>query len=233
MVTVIAMFGRVILFMCAVLIAGSATVIMADPAAAASQCTFRPAPPKRMAVGKNVVRMRVGVRVHGVSGCAGRMIVTTHLVHRKDDYYLTWFNTEPDTERVYAGAFAPGRYRTERSTCSAYDSKSHRLGCTVARASTIVKYSGRTQFGVRRSGTLVRFTVRARQFVAYQGFRPMRDRVAVQRRAGHRWVTIHSGVAARRTGLTWSYRHTAGATYRAVSAGTGRTFASVSNSISK
>jgi hypothetical protein len=97
----------------------------------------------------------------------------------------------------------------------------------------VIKYSGRTQFSVSRSGSVVRFTVRARQFVAYQGFRPVRDHVAVQRRAGHRWVTIHSGVAPGRGGLKWSYSRSSGATYRAVSAGTGRTFASVSDPISK
>jgi hypothetical protein len=184
-------------------------------------------------VGKNVVRMHVGMRVRGASGCAGKMIVTTHLVHRKDDYYLTWFNTKPNVQKVYAAAFAPGRYRTTNSTCNAYDSKSHRLSCTVARASTVVKYSGRTQLSVRRNGSAVRFAVRARQFVAYQGFRPMRDHVAIQRRAAHRWVTIHSGVAPQRSGLHWSYQHASAATYRAVAAGTARTFASVSDPISK
>jgi hypothetical protein len=227
------MFRRVVLLMCAVLVTGSAVVITAGPASAAPQCTFRPAPPKRMAVGKNVVRMHVGMRVRGASGCAGKMIVTTHLVRRKNDYYLTWFDAKPKVQKVYAGAFAPGRYHTTRSTCSAYDAQSHRLSCAVARASTVIKYSGRTQFSARRNGSVVRFGVRARQFVAYQGFRPMRDHVAIQRRARHRWVTIHSGVAPLRSGLHWSYRHASAATYRAVSAGTARTFASVSDPISK
>jgi hypothetical protein len=227
------MFRGVILLSCAVLVVGSTAVITADPASAAPACAFRPVPPKRLAVGKNVVRMHVGIRVHGVSGCAGKMIVTTHLVHRKDDYYLTWFDTKPNVQKVYAGAFAPGRYRTTSSTCSAYDSQSHRLSCTVARASTVIKYSGRTQLSVNRKGSELRFAVRARQFVAYQGFRPVRDHVAVQRRAGHRWVNIHAGVAPLRSGLQWSYRHAPAATYRAVSAGTARTWASVSDPISK
>lgn len=227
------MFRPVTTALCAVLVAAAAALVGAAPASAATQCTFRPAPPKRVAVGKNVLRMRVGIRVHGLRGCTAEMIVSSYLVHRKDQYYLSWLSTKPNVQKVYAGAIVPGRYHTTRSTCSAYGGNSRRLSCTVARASTVIKYSGRTDFTATRDGSVVRFHVRARQFVAYQGFRPMRDHVAIQRRFGNGWRTIHSGVARARAGLSWSYRHAASATYRATSAGTGRTFAAVSGPVSK
>jgi hypothetical protein len=227
------MFRPLIIPCCVLLAIGSAAVVTGEPAAAAAQCRFAPAPPKRLAIGRNAVRLRVGIRVHGVRGCAGKMIVSTHLVHRKDDHYLSWLNTKPDVAKVYAGAFVPGRYRSQRSSCTAYDANSHRLSCTVSRTSIVIKYSGRAQFGVTRHGSILRFRVRARQFMAYQGYRPVLDHVAVQRRAGHRWVTIHRGIAPTRTGLTWRYRHSARATYRAISAGTRRTFAAVSDPVSK
>lgn len=211
----------------AILVAG-ACVAAAAPASAATQCTFVPEPPGRIALARNTMTLTVRLGVRGGSRCTSDMNAATYISHGKDEYYFSWFTPKAQSAKVYGGAVVPGVYRTNRTSCYAYNAASVRLSCRVAAASVVIKYAGRATLATSRGGASVRFTARASHFVAFRGFLPVAHRLAIQRLDGRTWHTIHVQTAQR---YTWSYRHPAAATYRAVSYATARDFAAASHGI--
>jgi hypothetical protein len=165
--------------------------------------------------------------------CTPNMSVTAQLVHRTDSYFLMWDKLQPDVESVYAWEIVQSTYRTTASDCSAYDSNYNDYSCSVASASTVIKFASRTALSVQRQGSTVTFVVRSKRYSDFNGFAGVATPVRVQRYGNGAWHTIHQATTSRAAGTTWSYRHVGRAKYRAITLESAKAFASTSPSISR
>lgn len=201
-------------------------------------CRFQPHFPARFALSVAEGQMLGHLTVTGGRDCEHSSRVGVTLARANNHIDFAWASGSPpnnphwDTAIVFVQDLIPGRHAAPVTTdCSVSAPDGSNLSCLVGAASSLVKFAGRARLSANRNGRTITFHARALRF-GVGGFTRETDVVTIQRLDSGTWRTIHRATA-RKGSYTWSYRHRAPASYRALAAPTAKAFRGTSRTIKR